>query len=110
MVILHATAPIKPEAREQWFAILDAVTPPSRAEDACESYVIYEAVETPNTFIFVEEWASLDGLYTHFHTPHFTEFFGALGEVIAGPPTGTVSEVSSTKTLDDAFAAAGIGG
>lgn len=109
MVILHASAPIKPEARDRWLAILDAVTPPSRAEDACESYVIYEAVETPNTFIFTEEWADLDGLYAHFHTPHFTDFFAALGEVIAAPPTGTVSEVSSTKTLDDAFVA-GIAG
>jgi quinol monooxygenase YgiN len=77
----------------------------SAAGDACQSYVIYEAVETPNTFIFVEEWASLDGLYAHFHTPHFTEFFGALGELIAAPPVGTVSEVSSTRTLNDAFAA-----
>lgn len=110
MVTLHAVGVIKPEARERWFAILDAVTPPSRAEDACQSYVIYEAVETPNTFIFVEQWASLDGLYAHFHTPHFTEFIAALGEVIAEPPVGTVSEVSSTKTLDEAFAAAGIGG
>ena len=59
MVILHAQAPIQPEARERRLAILDAVTPPSRAEDACQSYVIYEAVETPSTFIFVEEWASL---------------------------------------------------
>ncbi|HEY3828040.1 MAG TPA: putative quinol monooxygenase [Solirubrobacteraceae bacterium] len=110
MVILHAHGVIKLEARERWLEILDAVTAPSRAEDACESYVIYEAVETPNTFIFVEEWTSLDGLYAHFHTPHFTEFFGALGDVIAEPPTGTVSEVSSTKTLNDTFAAAGIGG
>jgi hypothetical protein len=45
-----------------------------------------------------------------FHTAHFTEFFGALGEVIAAPPEGTVSEASSTKTLDGAFAAAGVGG
>jgi hypothetical protein len=49
-------------------------------------------------------------IYAHFHTPHFTEFFGALGTVIAEPPVGTVSEASSTTTLDDAFAAAGIGG
>ena len=108
MVILHAQAPIKPEARERWLALLDAVTPPSRAEDACQSYVLYEALETPNTFIFVEEWASLDGLYAHFHTPHFTEFFAALGEVLAGPPSGSVSEVASTQTLDEAFAAGGI--
>ena len=100
--------PIRPEARERWLAILDAVTPPSRTEDACRSYVIYEAVETPNTFIFVEEWASLDGLYAHFQTPHFTEFFAALGEVLAGVPVGSVHEVASTQTLVEALAAAGI--
>jgi hypothetical protein len=55
-------------------------------------------------------WASLDGLYAHFQTPQFIGFFRALGEVIAEPPAGTVSEVSSTKALDEAFAAAGIGG
>ena len=110
MVILHASTAIKPEARERWLALLDAVTPPSRAEDACHSYILYEAIETPNTFIFVEEWTTLDCLYAHFHTPHFTEFFAALGEVLAGPPAGSVSEVSSTQTLDEAFAAAGIAG
>jgi quinol monooxygenase YgiN len=110
MIILHARAPIKPEARERWLALLDAVTPPSRAEDACLSYLLYEDIETPNTFIFVEEWASLEGLYAHFHTPHFSEFFAALAEVLAGSPEGSVSEVSATRTLDQAFAAAGITG
>jgi quinol monooxygenase YgiN len=109
MVILHAVGVIKPEARERWFALLDAVTPPSRAEEACQSYVLYEAIESPNTFIFVEEWASIDGLYAHFHSPHFTDFFAGLGEVLAEPPGGTVSEVSSSKTLGEALAEAGIG-
>ena len=110
MVILHAVGVIKPEARNRWFELLDAVTPPSRAESACQSYVLYEAIETPNKFIFVEEWASLDGLYAHFKSPHFTEFFAGLGEVLAEPPAGTVSEVSSTITLDQALLGAGIGG
>src|ERR1700722_14532081 len=100
MTVLHAVGVIKPEARDRWFALLDAVTPPSRAEDACQSYVIYEAIETPNAFIFVEEWASLDGLYAHFHTPHFTTLLNALGEVLAAPPTASISEVSATQTLD----------
>ena len=35
MVILHATAPIKPEAREQWFAHLEPVPfTPGRASVA----------------------------------------------------------------------------
>jgi len=110
MVILHAHVSIKPEARDRWLALLDAVTPPSRAEDACQSYVLYEAIETPNAFIFVEEWASLDGLYAHFHTPHFTALLNALGEVLAAPPTASISEASSTQTLEEAFAAAGITG
>jgi quinol monooxygenase YgiN len=110
MIILNATAPIKPEARERWLAILSALTPPSRAEEACQSYVIYEAIETPNTFIFVEKWTSLEGLYAHFHTPHFGKFFAALGEVLAGPPAGFVSAESSTQTLDQALAAGGVTG
>jgi quinol monooxygenase YgiN len=110
MVILHARGVIKPEARERWFALLDALTPPSRAEGACLSYAIYEAVESPNTFIFVEQWANLDGVYAHFQTPHFTEFFAGLGDVLAEPPEGTISEVSSTITLNEGLAAAGIGG
>jgi len=110
MVILHALAVINPEARQRWRALLDAVTPPSRAEDACQSYVLYEAVETPNTFLFVEEWPSRHGLYAHFHSPHFTEFFSALGDVLTRAPIGTVSEIDSTRTLDDALAEAGIGG
>lgn len=110
MVILHAHGVIKPESRERWLELLDAVTAPSRAEDACQSYTIYESVESPNTFIFVEEWTGLDGLQAHFHTPHFTEFFAGLGEVVAAPPVGSVSETSSTQTLDEALAAAGVGG
>lgn len=110
MVILHARVPIKPEARERWLELADTVTGPSRAEDACRSYRIFEAIETPDSFIFVEEWESLDGLYSHFHTAHFSEFFGALGEVLAGAPEGSVHELASTQTLDETFAAAGIGG
>ena len=60
--------------------------------------------------MFVEEWTSLDGLHAHFHTPHFAEFFAGLGEVLAEPPVGSVSEVSSSQTLDQALAAAGIAG
>jgi quinol monooxygenase YgiN len=110
MVILHARVPVKPEARERWLELLAAVTPPSRAEDACQSYVVYEAVESPNAFIFVEQWASIEGLHAHFHTPHFGAFFGGLGDVLAGPPEGTVSDVSSTQTLDEVMAAAGVTG
>jgi quinol monooxygenase YgiN len=110
MVILHAVCVIRPEARGRWLELLDAVTPPSRTEDACQSYVVHESIETPNTFTFVEEWASLDGLYAHFQTPHFAAFFAGLPEVLAEPPVGSISEVSAAITLDAGLAHVGIGG
>jgi quinol monooxygenase YgiN len=108
MVILHACVPVKPEARQRWRALADTVAGPSRVEEACHSYRIYEDIETPNSFIFIEEWEKVDGLYRHFRTPHFTEFFGALPEVLAGPPDGSVHEVASTRTLNDALTAGGV--
>jgi quinol monooxygenase YgiN len=63
---------------------------------------------TPNSFIFVEEWDNLDGLYRHYQTKHFAEFFAALPEVLAGSPEGSVHEVASTLTLTDSLAAAGV--
>ena len=108
MVVLHARLAIKPEARERWLSLVEVVVEPSRAEQACRTYRIYEDIEAPNSFIFVEEWEDLDGLYQHFRTPHFTQFFGALPEVLAGPPDGSVHQVASTLTLKDALAAAGV--
>jgi quinol monooxygenase YgiN len=107
MVIVHARVPIKAESREQWLSIASAVAGPSRREEACRSYRLYEDLETPNSFIFIEEWTDLEALYRHFRTPHFSEFFGALPEVLAAPPGGSVHEVASTLTLDDALAAGG---
>ena len=110
MIVLHARLPIKPEARERWLSMVDVVVEPSRAEQACRTYRIYEDIEAPNSFIFVEEWEDLDGLYRHFRTPHFTQFFGALPEVLASPPDGSVYQVASTLTLNDARAGDGVSG
>jgi quinol monooxygenase YgiN len=108
MVVLHARVPVKPDAGQRWRSLADTIAGPSRAEDACHSYRMYEDIETPGNFIFVEEWENLDGLYRHFQTPHFAAFLGALPQVLAGPPDGSVYEVTSTLTLNDALAAAGV--
>jgi quinol monooxygenase YgiN len=79
MVIVHVSVPIKTEARSRWLEIFEAVTGPTRAEEACRSYRMYEDIDAQNRFIVVEEWDGLDGLYRHFQAPHFTEFFAALG-------------------------------
>jgi quinol monooxygenase YgiN len=108
MVIVHVSVPIKSEARSRWLEIVEAVIGPTRAEEACRSYQVYEDIDAQNRFIFVEEWDGLDGLYRHFQAPHFTEFFAALGDMLARPPEGSVHEVASTLTIDDALRASGV--
>ena len=110
MTQVQAVLVIKPEQRDRWFELVAAVVPASRAEAACQSYILYESVETPNTFVFLEEWASMEALIEHFHSPGFAAFGAGLAEVLAAPPTGAVSEFSSSMSLDEAMAAAGLGG
>lgn len=109
MYLLRATTVVRPEARERWLGVLAELLPPSRAEQACLSYEVHESVEAPNTFLFLEEWATLEGFYAHNATPHVAAFFAALPELLAEPPTGTVAELGPVSSLDDALAESGIG-
>jgi quinol monooxygenase YgiN len=82
----------------------------SRAEAGCEGYLMCEDIETPNAFIFVERWRSLDALRGHFQTPHFGDLFGALPKMAAEPPDVQIHDVSSAVAFDELLTAAGVGG
>jgi quinol monooxygenase YgiN len=108
MVIQLVNLSIKPERRDRWLELVRKNAIQTRAEEGCQSYQISEDVEAPNTFVVIEQWASLEAKYRQFRTSEFGELMAALGDVIAGPPTVSLNEVSSTLTLDEALAAAGV--
>jgi quinol monooxygenase YgiN len=106
MVIQLVNVSIRPEQRGRWLELIRMNAAQTRAEQGCESYQISENVETPNHFVIVERWASLEAQYSHFRSPEFGQMLGALGDIIAGPPEVSINEVSSTLTLDEALTAA----
>lgn len=108
MVIQLVRVAIRPEQRDRWLELIRVNAAQTRAEEGCESYQITEDVESPNTFVIVERWASLEAQYGHFRVPEFGELMGALGDIIAGPPEVSINDVASTLTLDEALAAAGV--
>jgi quinol monooxygenase YgiN/mannose-6-phosphate isomerase-like protein (cupin superfamily) len=110
MVIQLVNVSIRPEQRDKWLELIRMNAVQTRAEEGCESYQISEDLETPNTFVIVERWASLEAQYEHFRAPEFGELMGALGDVLAGRPDVSINEVASTLTLDEALAAAGASG
>jgi len=110
MVIQLVDVSIRPDRRDRWLELIRANVAHTRTQEGCEHYEVGEDIHTPNRFLIVEKWASLDAQYEHFRAPEFGELMGALQEVLAGPPEVSIHEVASTLTLDEALAAAGVSG
>jgi quinol monooxygenase YgiN len=107
MVVQLVTASIKPEQRDRWLDVIRQNAVQTRTEEGCEGYRIAEDLETPNTFVIIEQWANLEAVYSHFRN-HFEELMAALGDVFAAPPVASIHDVAATLTLDEVLAAAGI--
>jgi quinol monooxygenase YgiN len=107
MVIQLVRVSIRPEQRDRWNEVIKQNAAQTRAEEGCESYVVSEDLETPNTFQLVERWSNLEVQYEHFRNPRFGGLMATLGDILAGPPEVSIHEVASTLTLDEALAAAG---
>jgi quinol monooxygenase YgiN len=108
-VIIHIVkASIRPEKRATWFEVTGQNAERTRAEAGCQAYQVTEDTEVPNDFVIVELWADMEALHAHLRS-HFEWIMSSLGDSFAAPPEANVYEVSSTHSLQDVLAAAGIG-
>ena len=85
---LHVVAvlPAKPGQEETVRAALTALVEPTRAEEGCLSYDLYESAAAPGTFVTVELWRGQADLDAHLKTPHVQQALGAAGDALDGPP------------------------
>lgn len=67
-------------------AALTDLVAPTRGEEGCLSYELYESGSAPGTFVTVESWRSQDDLDAHLQTPHVQTALGAAGEALDGAP------------------------
>lgn len=79
-----ATIPVRPESAATAAAGLTALAEKTRAEEGCISYVLYESLATPGTFVTVEEWRSQDDLDAHLASAHVAQAFAEFGEHLTG--------------------------
>ena len=70
----------KGEALEQ---LLVGLLEPSRNEQGCLKYELYQRTEQPLQFVIIETWASAATLDAHKLTAHFLAFKSALPELVA---------------------------
>src|ERR1700680_1166123 len=69
---------------DQLRALLQGMLVPTRAEQGCKSYELYESDST-GRFYFDETWASEEALDKHTTTRHFKHLEQAIGELLKEP-------------------------
>ena len=67
-------------------AALTALVAPTRVEEGCLAYELYESGAAPGTFVTVERWRSQADLDAHLQTPHVQAALGAAGDALDGAP------------------------
>lgn len=92
MIHVLATITTHPGQREAVLALMRANIPAVLAEDGCLAYG--PAIDTadagpiqtplgPDTFVVVEQWASLDALRAHAAAPHMKAYGAATRDLVA---------------------------
>jgi quinol monooxygenase YgiN len=83
-VVAHLTA--RPDKIEHVREALLGLIGPTRAEDGCIQYELYQNNADPADFTFVEEWASDAALDAHLATEHLKDLQAIADELFAVPP------------------------
>ena len=72
----------KPGREDDLRAALEALIPPTTAEDGYVNYDLHQGVEDPGVFFFYENWESGAHLDAHLEQPHLVDFAGVAGDLL----------------------------
>lgn len=65
---------------------LTALVGPSRDEEGCRSYELFESAAAPGVFVTLESWNGQDDLDAHLQSAHVAQAFAAAGQHLQGDP------------------------
>jgi quinol monooxygenase YgiN len=77
-----AIAETSPERAEELKEVCLGLIEPTRKEEGCISYDLYQDVTNPGKFTFIENWQSKEHLDAHLNTPHFVAAANAFGKIV----------------------------
>nr|WP_269811569.1 MULTISPECIES: putative quinol monooxygenase [Buttiauxella] len=71
--------------REQLKSALQALISPTRKEEGCLDYALFQLEDTPDVFYMRESWKGQEALDAHIALPHFQAFVQQMDELLAEP-------------------------
>ncbi|BBX94829.1 putative quinol monooxygenase [Mycobacterium lacus] len=78
-----------PESRDAVRTVLHGMTAPTRAEDGCRTYDLYEA-DDRGEFVVFERYRDRDALDAHRASPHYVNYRARLDGLLTKPVDVTV--------------------
>ncbi|NLQ55303.1 putative quinol monooxygenase [Streptococcus mutans] len=92
MKIINASFFIKADKREEFLADTLPLIRSPRAESGNISYQLYEAIDTPNQFVMVEEWQDQIAIDQHNSNPLLIQLLENLKMYSSAEPIIKVTE------------------
>lgn len=77
-----AIAETSAERADELKSICLGLIQPTRKEEGCISYDLYQDTTNPGRFTFIEEWQSKEHLDIHLKTPHLVSAGEAFGKIL----------------------------
>ncbi|HKN03678.1 MAG TPA: putative quinol monooxygenase [Buttiauxella sp.] len=71
--------------RDNLKSALQALILPTRQEDGCLDYALFQLQDSPDTFYMRESWKGQEALDAHIALPHFQVFVKQMDELLAEP-------------------------
>jgi quinol monooxygenase YgiN len=96
MIIVTGSVQARPDQLDAVLALSLEHVHRSRTEPGCLLHTVHQDVEDPHRLVFVEQWADLDALRTHFAVPASGAFVEALTPLAVAPPTLDVYDATPT--------------
>ena len=97
MLLVIGRVQCSAENRDRLVPLFEQMQENSRKEDGCIRYGFFAAVEDPNSFVAVEEWADREALDKHFAQSHLQEFASGLLELASERPEVAIHEIAGTS-------------
>lgn len=97
MIIITGSATIRPEHFTQALKLGVEHSARSRAEPGCIAHNCHVDAEDAGRIVFVEEWADMAAVKTHFAVPASGEFVRKLGSWADAAPVMKIYEASELQ-------------
>lgn len=86
MILITGSVQLRPDLREEAFALGIEHSARSRSEPGCLTHNCLADAEDANRMVFVEEWADLAAVKAHFAVPESGAFVRAVSAMAVTPP------------------------